>query len=507
MTDIDRRAFLAGLSVASGLTIVPRRVLGGPGYIAPSDMVVLAQVGCGTQAQRQINTGVARRPDVQFVAVVDPNRDSQNYVDWSEWGNRNQIRRFLEEPQWGASDKGIRGGREVAKEIMETYYRKQNRAGGIRAYEDYREMLEKERDIQGVVNITPDHQHGSINIAALRKGKAAISHKPVASVLYEVRRTLQAARDSSAVSHLLAYSNNPDRHTLAAWINAGVDRHGARSAQLDEPAVLAAGHAGVSSGGTAGTGWLQLGAVAGAGAGASLSSELHVRRLSRLVRLRSRLPRRHGALQPVAAVPHPQSRHTGVGRRPPEQRRLGQREERQHRRPRLARSACRARASSAGDIRRLPTRPAVDTFWYDGGMKPQTPDELYADNEDLADEGMLIVGDKGKILCDFRGNAPRLIPRSRQQAFAGSIAVPEFDSDQSRRRVGERHQVGEEVARQLRTGRAARRSGDARQHRAPRALQAAAVGRGEAWSSPTPPRRTSSCAARRTRTGWDTLIG
>jgi hypothetical protein len=74
------------------------------------------------------------------------------------------------------------------------------------------------------------------------------------------------------------------------------------------------------------------------------------------------------------------------------------------------------------------TRPAVDTFWYDGGMKPQTPEELYADAEDLGDEGMLIIGDKGKILCDFRGNAPRLLPRSRQQAFAGSVTVPEFDT-------------------------------------------------------------------------------
>jgi len=59
-------------------------------------------------------------------------------------------------------------------------------------------------------------------------------------------------------------------------------------------------------------------------------------------------------------------------------------------------------------------RPAVDTFWYDGGMKPQTPEELYHDGEDLADEGMLFVGDGGKILCDFRANAPRLIPKSRQ---------------------------------------------------------------------------------------------
>jgi hypothetical protein len=61
-------------------------------------------------------------------------------------------------------------------------------------------------------------------------------------------------------------------------------------------------------------------------------------------------------------------------------------------------------------------------------MKPQTPEEMYADGEDLAAEGMLIVGDQGKILCEFRGNAPRLLPRSRQQAFAGSVTAPEFDA-------------------------------------------------------------------------------
>jgi hypothetical protein len=72
-------------------------------------------------------------------------------------------------------------------------------------------------------------------------------------------------------------------------------------------------------------------------------------------------------------------------------------------------------------------RPAVDTFWYDGGMKPQTPEELYADNEDLADEGMLLIGDKGKILCDFRANKPRLIPRSRQQQFEGSVTARDID--------------------------------------------------------------------------------
>src|SRR4029453_9658750 len=103
-----------------------------------------------------------------------------------------------------------RGGRDVARYIMETYYKKQDRpSAGIRAYEDYREMLEKETDIQGVVAITPDHQHASINISALKKGKAAIAHKPVALLPYELRRTLQVSRESRAATHLLAYSNTP----------------------------------------------------------------------------------------------------------------------------------------------------------------------------------------------------------------------------------------------------------------------------------------------------------
>ena len=75
-----------------------------------------------------------------------------------------------------------------------------------------------------------------------------------------------------------------------------------------------------------------------------------------------------------------------------------------------------------------PRRPAVDTFWYDGGMKPPTPEALIEDGEDLAAEGMLIVGDAGAILCDFRANAPRLIPKRRHQAFEGSVPVPTFDA-------------------------------------------------------------------------------
>jgi hypothetical protein len=427
MTEMNRRKFLGGLAAASAFTIVPRRVLGGQGYIAPSDMVLLAQVGCGCQAQRQVNTGMVTRPDLQFVAVVDPNKDTHDYVDWNEWGNRNRIRKFLEAPEWGANHKGIRAGRDVAREIMEAYYRKQHRpASGIRSYEDFREMLEKESDIQGIVNITPDHQHGPINIAALRKNKAAICHKPVASVLYEVRRTLDAARASSAPSHLLAYSNNPDRHTLEAWIKGGAigtvrevhnwtnrpfwpqgmqEYHKSgppvpegfnwklwQGPEPDRPYHPSYTHAVYRGWYAYGTGclgdmghyslWqpyriLDLGVPEWVEARPNNDAFVDANYVS------------NGGIVSMVALPKA--------------------------------STIRWRHPATAN------RPAVDTFWYDGGMKPHTPEELYQDNEDLADEGMLIIGDKGKILCDFRANNPRLIPKSRQTAFSGSIVPRDFD--------------------------------------------------------------------------------
>jgi hypothetical protein len=428
MKPVNRRTFLTALGATSAVTIVPRRVLGGQGYVAPSDMILLAQVGCGTQAQRQVNTGLIARPDVQLVAMVDPNRDSQNYVDWDQWGNRRRVRDFIGNAEWGATNTGIRAGREIAREITEAYYQKQNRpARGIRLYEDFREMLEKESDIQGVVNITPDHQHACINVAALRKNKAAISHKPVASVLYELRRVLDASKHSRAASHLLAYSNNPHRHTLAAWIQSGVigpvrEVHnwtnrpfwpqGMREYHASGPAVPEGFNWTLWQGPEPDRpyhpaytfavyrGWYAYGAGCLGDMGHySLWQPYRILGL--------------GVPEFVEARPN---NDAAVGS------------------DNVSKGGHVSRVSfpKASTIRwRHPAtanRPAIDTFWYDGGMKPATPEELYADGEDLADEGMLFIGDKGKILCDFRGNQPRLIPQSRQRAFEGSVVAKDFDT-------------------------------------------------------------------------------
>jgi hypothetical protein len=69
--------------------------------------------------------------------------------------------------------------------------------------------------------------------------------------------------------------------------------------------------------------------------------------------------------------------------------------------------------------------PAFDLFWYDGGMKPFVPDELKEDNRDITDEGMMFVGDKGKILAGFRGENPEIIPSKRMTAYEGDKEIPE----------------------------------------------------------------------------------
>src|SRR5439155_22106635 len=60
-------------------------------------------------------------------------------------------------------------------------------------------------------------------------------------------------------------------------------------------------------------------------------------------------------------------------------------------------------------------RPALDIFWYDGGIKPPVPDELMAGNKELAEEGMMFIGDKGKILGGFRGEDSRLLGKASHQ--------------------------------------------------------------------------------------------
>ena len=121
---MNRRDFLAPAAASAAFTLVPRHVLGGPGYVAPSDKVALAHIGCGTEGTRELVTGLIQNEQIQIVAVCDPVKDGTNYLDWGKYGTRNNIRKLLEDPNYGAGVHGVRSGRDQFQEVVQRYYAK-----------------------------------------------------------------------------------------------------------------------------------------------------------------------------------------------------------------------------------------------------------------------------------------------------------------------------------------------------------------------------------------------
>src|SRR5437764_11058178 len=110
---LSRREFMVtGGAAAAAFTIVPRHVLGGPGYVPPSEKITMACIGFGTQAIREIG-GILASPDVQIVAVCDVEKDGINYLEWSKNDIRDGIRRLIENPTWREGSDHVPGGREV----------------------------------------------------------------------------------------------------------------------------------------------------------------------------------------------------------------------------------------------------------------------------------------------------------------------------------------------------------------------------------------------------------
>ena len=162
--EIDRRKFMGSAVAAGVFTIVPRHVLGGPGYVAPSDKITLAHIGMGTQGFNELGY-LLEDPHIQIVAVCDPNTDSSDYVEWGKHSIRGCIRSYLGNPSWREADTGCPGGREVGREVVDTYYANNRGAEKYRAcsaYADFRELLEQEKDVDAVKIMTPDHLHATM---------------------------------------------------------------------------------------------------------------------------------------------------------------------------------------------------------------------------------------------------------------------------------------------------------------------------------------------------------
>lgn len=221
---LPRRTFIGGVATAAvGLTVVPRHVLGGKGFVPPSDKINVAYIGLGTQGLRQL-PDIIELPEVQITAVCDPQRKAINYYDWSPTGLRDQMRKLIGNPNWNTGGNNtVPGGLENGKEIVDAYYEKATgKKYNCHAYTDFRELFAKEKDLNAVQVMTTDHLHGIISAAALKRNIGVSVHKPLSNRLHEGRKVVDMAFKSEATTHLLPWdSNGPDMPKIMEWINGG----------------------------------------------------------------------------------------------------------------------------------------------------------------------------------------------------------------------------------------------------------------------------------------------
>jgi hypothetical protein len=112
---MNRRHFIsAAAATSASISIVPRHVLGGKNFIAPSDKITVANIGCGTQGLREM-PGMLENDQIQVVAVCDVNKFSTDYLDWSPNGIRDGIRKTLGDNNWGKDIQGIPGCRDIGQ--------------------------------------------------------------------------------------------------------------------------------------------------------------------------------------------------------------------------------------------------------------------------------------------------------------------------------------------------------------------------------------------------------
>lgn len=147
----SRRKFIkTSLATAAAFTIVPRHVLGGPGFIAPSDQLTKAIIGVGGMGSAHINY-----PYFKLLAVCD--------VD------ENHLKSAL-----------VRAGKDVT------------------GYKDFREVLERP-DIDVITIATPPHWHALMSIAAAQAGKDIWCEKPMTRTIGEGRKVIEAVQKNGRI--------------------------------------------------------------------------------------------------------------------------------------------------------------------------------------------------------------------------------------------------------------------------------------------------------------------
>lgn len=176
----SRREFLKASGVAAAaLTIVPRHVLGGVGYVAPSDKLQVASIGVGGMGGSDVNNIFkSGKADIAFLCDVDTKR---------------------------------------AAGTVEKFPK-------AKFYKDFRDMLDKEQKHIDAVSIsTPDHNHAIQALAAMELGKHVYVQKPLTHDVWEARVLTHAAKRYKVVTQMGNQGASGDGvRQMREWVDAGL---------------------------------------------------------------------------------------------------------------------------------------------------------------------------------------------------------------------------------------------------------------------------------------------
>ncbi|NND31352.1 MAG: Gfo/Idh/MocA family oxidoreductase, partial [Saprospiraceae bacterium] len=174
LTRNSRRDFVkSAAGFASGIMIIPRHVLGGRGFVPPSDKVNVGVVGVGGRGKENV-ADLLQLSDVQITAIADPAK----FWDLNKFYYRTTA------------------GYGPVTEMVEKHYATTTPNYSVAQYDDFRKMLETESALDAILCATPDHLHAYVSLLSMHAGKHVYCEKPLTHNIWEARAVQSLARET-----------------------------------------------------------------------------------------------------------------------------------------------------------------------------------------------------------------------------------------------------------------------------------------------------------------------